>query len=68
MDKEMLDTLLSALADMKDEMRKEFKALNEKIDVMTEDIADIKSDIQIITGTIEKQDRRIKKLERAKMQ
>lgn len=68
MDKEMLETLLAAMADMKDEMRKGFKEIDEKIDVMAEDIKDIKSDIQIITGTIEKQDRRIKKLERAMMQ
>lgn len=64
MDKEMLDTLLAAMADMKDEMRKGFAEINEKIDVMADDIEDIKADIKIITGTAEKQDRRIKKLER----
>lgn len=64
MDKEMFDTLLAAMVDMKDD----FKAINEKLDLMAEDIADIKSDIQIITGTQEKQERRIKKLERATIQ
>lgn len=64
MDKEMFDTLLAAMVDMKDD----FKAINEKLDLMAEDIADIKSDIQIITGTQEKQERRIKKLERAIIQ
>lgn len=64
MDKEMFDTLLAAMVDMKND----FKAINEKLDLMAEDIADIKSDIQIITGTQEKQERRIKKLERAIIQ
>lgn len=64
MDKEMFDTLLAAMVDMKND----FKAINEKLDLMAEDIADIKSDIQIITETQEKQERRIKKLERAIIQ
>ena len=64
MDKEMFDTLLAAMVDVKND----FKAINEKLDLMAEDIADIKSDIQIITGTQEKQERRIKKLERAIIQ
>ena len=64
MDKEMFDTLLAAMVDVKND----FKAINEKLDLMAEDIADIKSDIQIITGTQEKQERRIKKHERAIIQ
>ena len=60
----MFDTLLAAMVDVKND----FKAINEKLDLMAEDIADIKSDIQIITGTQEKQERRIKKLERAIIQ
>ena len=68
MDKEMLETLLAAMADMKDEINKGFKEINEKIDVMADDIEDIKADIKIITGTLDKQDRRIKRLERTAVQ
>lgn len=75
MDKELADVLLKAMIDMKDaldnqskEMKKEFAEVNQKLDNMADDIADIKSDIAIINGMLDKHERRIKKLERATIQ
>lgn len=75
MDKELFDTLLQAMVDMKDmldkqskEIKQEFAGVHEKLDEMKEDIEDIKSDLQIHEGKIQKHDRQIKKLERAIIQ
>lgn len=65
---EVIDSILQAMLLMEERINKKFDAVNEKIDLMSEDIADIKSDVKIITGTLDKQDRRIKKLERMTMQ
>ena len=65
---EVVDSILQAMLLMEERINKKFDAVNERLDVMSEDIADIKSDIKITTGTLDKQDRRIKKLERMTMQ
>ena len=65
---EVVDSILQAVLLMEERINKKFDAVNEKLEVMSEDIADIKSDIKIINGTMDKQDRRIKKIERLTMQ
>ena len=64
MDKEMFDTLLKAIVDMKDSMDKQFDTINERLEVIEEDIADIKSDIMIINAKIDKQSNQIKRIQK----
>lgn len=65
---EVVDSILQAMLLMEERINKKFDAINARLETMGEDIEDIKADIKIISGTTEKQDRRIKKLERAIMQ
>jgi hypothetical protein len=65
---EVVDSILQAMLLMEERINKRFDAVNEKLEIMSEDIEDIKSDIKIIGGTMDKQDRRIKKIERITMQ
>ena len=57
---------MSKLSELLNELKE--NKLNKTYNKVMTDIADIKSDIKIIDGTLDKQDRRIKKIERLTMQ
>lgn len=79
MDKEMLDTLLAAMADMKDSMNNGFaevhagldklearmERLERKVDDLTDKLESVALDVDIIKATVKKQDYEINRLKKA---